>query len=60
VVINPRIRFGQPCIAGTRIPTAIIRERFEAGDSQEELAEDYGRRKEEIEEALRYESRAAS
>ena len=27
VSIDPRIRFGKPCIAGTRIPTAIIAER---------------------------------
>jgi uncharacterized protein (DUF433 family) len=60
ISIDPRIRFGKPCIAGTRIPTAIIAERHEAGDSLAQLAEDYGRPPEEIEEALRYESRAAS
>ncbi len=60
VSIDPTIRFGKPCIAGTRIPTSIIAERHEAGDSIALLAEDYGRSQEEIEEALRYESRAAS
>jgi uncharacterized protein (DUF433 family) len=60
ISIDPAIRFGKPCIAGTRIPTSIIMERHQAGDSFEFLAEDYGRPKEEIEEAIRYESRAAS
>jgi uncharacterized protein (DUF433 family) len=60
VSIDPLIRFGKPCIAGTGIPTAIIAERHEAGDSVVLLADDYGRTSEEIEEALRYENRRAS
>jgi uncharacterized protein (DUF433 family) len=58
VSIDPKIRFGRPCIAGTRIPTAIISERHQAGDSIDLLAKDYGRNAEEIEEAIRYEGRA--
>jgi uncharacterized protein (DUF433 family) len=60
VSIDPTIQFGKPCIAGTGIPTGIIAGRYEAGDSIALLAEDYGRSPEEIEEAIRYESRAAS
>ncbi len=60
IVIDPQIRFGKPCITGTRVPTSIIAERHEAGDSIALLADDYGRSTEEIEEALRYERRAAS
>jgi uncharacterized protein (DUF433 family) len=60
IAIDPRIRSGRPCIAGTGVPTSIIAERHEAGDSIALLAKDYGRSTEEIEEALRYESRAAS
>jgi uncharacterized protein (DUF433 family) len=60
VSIDPRIRFGSPCISRTRIPTAIIAERHQAGDSMGLLAEDYGRPLAEIEEAIRYESRIAS
>ena len=59
VAIDPRIHFGDPCLAGTRIPTSIIIERYRAGDSIQELAEDYGRPVNEIEEAIRYEERAA-
>jgi uncharacterized protein (DUF433 family) len=56
VAIDPRIGFGRPCIAGTDIPTAIIAERFEGGDSVEMLAADYGRSAGEIEESIQYES----
>jgi uncharacterized protein (DUF433 family) len=55
IVIDPRMSFGRPVIAGTGIPTSIIAERFEAGDSIKELARDYGRTEGEIEEALRWE-----
>jgi uncharacterized protein (DUF433 family) len=60
ISIDPKIRFGKPCIRGTRIPTSIIAERYEAGDSISLLAGDYDRQAEEIEEAIRYESRIAS
>ena len=60
ISIDPRVRFGKPCISGTRIPTAIILERHQAGDSIDLLAKDYGRNGEEIEEAIRYEGRIAS
>ncbi len=60
ISIDPVVRFGKPCIAGTGIPSAIVAERYEAGDSISELAKDYGRSTFEIEEAVRYESRIAS
>jgi uncharacterized protein (DUF433 family) len=60
ISIDPKIRFGKPCIAGTRIPTAIISERHQAGDSIDLLAKDYGRNAQEIEEVIRYEGRIAS
>lgn len=55
VAVDPTISFGRPVLEGTGIPTEILAQRYKAGDSLEELAEDYGRRKEEIEEAIRYE-----
>ncbi len=60
ISIDPRIRFGSPCIVGSRIPTDIIADRYEAGDSIALLAEDYGRPVAEIEEVIRYEGRVAS
>ncbi len=55
IALDPRIAFGRPVIAGTSIPTAEIADRFGAGDSLTELADDYGRPSQEIEEALRCE-----
>ncbi len=55
IVIDPRIAFGRPVLVGTGIPTAIIAERFKAGEPTDELAKDYGRDRSEIEEAVRCE-----
>jgi len=55
VVLDPRISFGQPVIAGTGLRTSIIAERYKAGESVEELAKDYGREASEIQEAIRCE-----
>jgi len=59
IVIQPGLAYGRPVIAGTGIPTEIIAERYKAGDSVKELAEDYGRQEMEIEEAIRCELKAA-
>jgi uncharacterized protein (DUF433 family) len=56
VVIDPRVQFGRPCIAGTGIPTRVVVERFQAGEPLASLAEDYGRSAADLEEALRYET----
>jgi uncharacterized protein (DUF433 family) len=55
VVIDPQVSFGRPILAGTGIPTAVIAERYKAGESMDALAEDYGRQRVEIEEAIRCE-----
>ena len=61
MVIDPHVSFGRPVITGTGILTAVIAERYKAGEAIAELAEDYGRESLEIEEAIRCEltSRAA-
>jgi uncharacterized protein (DUF433 family) len=55
VVIDPRVSFGRPVLAGTGITTLSIAERFDAGESIESIADDYGRPRAEIEEAIRCE-----
>ena len=55
IVIDPRISFGRPVLAGTGIPTAIIAERYKAGEAIGALADDYDRSTLEIEEAIRCE-----
>ena len=55
VVIDPRIAFGRLIIDGTGIPTHIIAERYKAGDSLQDLVEDYDCDPSQIEEAIRCE-----
>jgi uncharacterized protein (DUF433 family) len=55
VMIDPTVSFGRPVLIGTGIPTAVIAERYKAGDSMDALAADYGRTRLEIEEAVRCE-----
>lgn len=55
VVIDPSIAFGRPVLVGTGVPTASVSERYKAGESLSQLASDYGRTSEEIEEAIRCE-----
>jgi uncharacterized protein (DUF433 family) len=56
-VIDSRIAFGRLVIAGTGIPTHIVAERYYAGDSIHDLADDYNCNHETIEEAIRCEIR---
>jgi uncharacterized protein (DUF433 family) len=56
VVMNPIISFGRPIIAGTGIPVAAIYERYKAGDSVADLADDFRLGIGAIEEAIRCEA----
>jgi uncharacterized protein (DUF433 family) len=60
IVIDPRRAFGRPVIAGTRVPTTDVFERFKAGDSLEDLVAEYGRSTQEVQEAIRYEAELAA
>ncbi len=55
VVIDPLISFGRRSIAGTGIATAVVAERYKAGESTRDLATDYGCADAQIEEAVRCE-----
>jgi len=55
IVIDPRISFGRPILVGTGIPTAVLAERYKAGDSIDDLAYDYDCDRLKIEEAIRCE-----
>ena len=60
IVIDPRLSAGRPVIAGTGLATQLIAERYKAGESISDLAHDYERGNEEIEEAIRCELQAAA
>jgi len=53
VAFDPEIAFGRPALVGSGAPVAAINERFRAGDSIRDLAEDYGVERDAIEEAIR-------
>lgn len=55
VVVDPRIAFGRPVLVGRSVPTAVLADRFKAGESLKELARDYETSPAGIEEAIRCE-----
>jgi uncharacterized protein (DUF433 family) len=59
VMMDPRVQYGRPVLVGSGIPTAVVAERYKAGESIPDLASDYGREPHEIEEAIRCELRLA-
>jgi uncharacterized protein (DUF433 family) len=59
IQIDPNICFGRPVISGTGITTAIIASRFAARETIADLSMEYGRTQKEIEEAIRWENKAA-
>jgi len=59
VVLDPRFSFGRPVLDGYGLRTAIVAERFQAGEKIEHLARDYHVPPEAIENAIRCERRAA-
>jgi len=60
VMIDPRIAFGRPILERKAIKTATVAERFKAGESIHDIAEDYDLEASEVEEAIRYEALAAA
>jgi uncharacterized protein (DUF433 family) len=60
IVVDPRRGFGQPVIAGTGIEARIVAQRHRAGESITALARDYGVDLEQIEDAIRCETREAA
>ena len=55
VEMNPLVAFGRPVLVGRAVPTAVLADRFKAGDSLVALSEDYDTTSEAIEEAIRCE-----
>ncbi len=59
VVIDPRLSFGRPILDRFGVRTAILAERFDAGEDIEALAREYSAPPEAIQNAIRCERRAA-
>ena len=41
IAVNPKIHFGKPCVAGTRIPVQDVLELVQAGLSFADITRDY-------------------
>jgi uncharacterized protein (DUF433 family) len=59
VTMDPRVEFGRPVLKLSAVPTAVIADRYKAGESIGDLAEDYGEEPLNIEEAVRCELQPA-
>ena len=59
VTMDPRVEFGRPVLKSSAVPTAVIADRYKAGESIADLAEDYGEEPLNIEEAVRCELQPA-
>jgi uncharacterized protein (DUF433 family) len=60
VVVDPKLGFGRPVLARAGVTTEVIQDRFLAGDSPREMAQDYAVDESDIWEALRFEQRLAA
>jgi uncharacterized protein (DUF433 family) len=58
IAIDPKIAFGRPIVSRKSISTRAIADRLDAGESVEDLADDYELQPEEIEQAVLYECAA--
>ena len=54
IVIDPKIRFGKPILAGTRITVEEVLGALESGMNFEEIQKEYGLTKDQIKAALQY------
>lgn len=60
VSVDPGIRFGKPCIAGTRVDVATVVGALGAGESYESVQQNYSLTHEQVLTALRYAAHVAA
>jgi uncharacterized protein (DUF433 family) len=56
VLIDPCFRFGRPILANANVGTAVVADRFFAGESTVDLATDFAIDEASVGEAVRFES----
>ena len=54
ITMDPAVRFGKPCLKGTRIDVATVLGRFAAGEKIEDIEDDYQLSRDQIMGALAY------
>lgn len=60
ISVDPGVRFGRPCLAGTRLDVATIIDALGAGESYEDVERDYQLTREQVLTALRYAAHVAA
>jgi uncharacterized protein (DUF433 family) len=60
VTVDPRIQFGEPCVAGTRVQTSALWSQVRAGDSEAEVAAVYELPLEAVSAAVEFEDELAA
>jgi uncharacterized protein (DUF433 family) len=60
ISMDPKVRFGKPWIAGTRIDVATVLGALASGDSFDDLISEYQLTREQISAALRYAAHVAA
>lgn len=60
ITVDPAVRFGKPCLAGTRLDVATVLGALAAGESFEGVTEDYRISRQQILDALGYAAHVAS
>ena len=59
ITMDSEVRFGKPCIKGTRIDVATVLGRFAAGDKIEDIQEDYQLTRDQVVAVLAYATHVA-
>ena len=60
VSMDPRVRFGRPCLTGTRVDVATVVGAIAAGETSEQVQEDYSLSAEQVSAALLYAAHLAA
>jgi uncharacterized protein (DUF433 family) len=60
IIVDPSYGYGLPVVVNSGVRTEIIRERFGAGDSYEQIAQDFGLEPPDVERALQFEVQRAA
>jgi uncharacterized protein (DUF433 family) len=54
ITVDPKVKFGKPVIAGTRITVDLVVGKIAGGMEFKEVMEEYGLTREQIQSALKY------
>lgn len=60
ISVDSAVRFGEPTVAGTRVPIHLVLSRLAAGTSYEDLMRDYGLERADILAVLDYAAKTVS